>query len=268
MNKQIYEYERIIIGGSLASLLYGYYNGIPVIYSVPRIPLFYETDGEGNSKQHLWQKLSFEMSLAGLLPMGNKTESMRSEGDTLKAFTAGPVYGAFRFEDLIVFDDTGLVGWDGNLKKKKERMVLDWINDRKSSPHDVKHLAGSDNFVRDIHFYPSERMDGNPKKKKDILAISYLTEKQLSSTEYTDAYVKFKVLDMMKEAGIQGIKNGTDARTGKIKRLSIRIETAEREVFTIPMEPYGEDDLLRKYRESRPRNKYSEKLREYLCGKH
>ena len=268
MNKQIYEYERIIIGGSLASLLYGYYNGIPVIYSVPRVPLFYEMDGAGNSKRQLWQKLSFEMSLAGLLPMGNKTESMRSEGDILKAFTAGPTYGAFRFKDLIVFDDASLVGWDGDLKKRKERRVLDWINDRKSSPHDVNHIAGSNNFVRDIHCYPSERMDGNPKKKKDILAISYLTEMQLSSKEYTEAYVKFKVLDMMKEAGIQGIKNGTDARTGKSKRLSIRIETAEREVHTIPLEPFSEDDLLEEYRESEPRSKYSAKLREYLCGKY
>jgi len=268
MNKQIYEYERIIIGGSLASLLYGYYNGIPVIYSMPRVPLFYETDNEGNSKQQLWQKLSFEMALAGLLPMGNKTESMRSEGDILKAFTDGPVYGTFRSKDLIVFDDADLVGWGGILGKKKERRVLDWINDRKSSPHDVAHIAGSNNFVKDIYFYPSERMDGNPKKKKDILEISYLTEKHLSSAEYTDAYVKFKVLDMMKEAGIQGIKNGIDARTGKSKRLSIRIETAEREVSTIPIEPFDEDNLLEEYRESEPRSKYSAKLREYLCGKY
>ena len=128
------------------------------------------------------------------------------------------------------------------------------------------HLAGSNDFVRDIHFYPSERMDGNPKKKRDILAISYLSEKQLSDVGYTDAYVRFKVLDMMKEAGMQGIKNGIDAHTGKSKRLSIRIETAEREVFSMPIEPFDEEDLLREYQESIPKNRYIGILRKYLCG--
>tara|TARA_R110000824_G_scaffold28420_2_gene95497 strand:- start:326 stop:1117 length:792 start_codon:yes stop_codon:yes gene_type:complete len=263
MKEQIYEHERIVIGGSLASLLYGYLNNIPVIYSMPRIPLFYEEHG---AKGEMWQELSFQMSLAGLLPMGNKVENMRVDEDIIKAFTDGPVFGAFRFDELIVFDDANLVGWNGTLKKKRKMKVLDWINDRKSAPHDVVHLAGSNDFVRDIHFYPSERMDGNPKKKRDILAISYLSEKQLSDVDYTDAYVRFKVLDMMKKAGMQGIKNGIDASTGKSKRLSIRIETAEREVFSMPIEPFDEEDLLREYQDSIPKNRYVGILRKYLCG--
>ncbi|MBW1717697.1 MAG: hypothetical protein JRJ77_18105 [Deltaproteobacteria bacterium] len=175
MKEQTYEYERIVIGGSLASLLYGYLNNIPVIYSMPRIPLFYEVDSERIAKRQIWQDLSFQMSLAGLLPMGDKVESMRVDENVIKAFTDGPVYGAFRFDELIVFDDTNLVGWKGTLKKKRKMKVLDWINDRKSAPHDVVRLTGSNDFVRDIYFYPSERMDGNPKKKRDILAISYLS---------------------------------------------------------------------------------------------
>ncbi len=266
MKEQTYEYERIVIGGSLASLLYGYLNNIPVIYSMPRIPLFYEVDSERIAKRQIWQDLSFQMSLAGLLPMGDKVESMRVDENVIKAFTDGPVYGAFRFDELIVFDDTNLVGWKGTLKKKRKMKVLDWINDRKSAPHDVVRLTGSNDFVRDIYFYPSERMDGNPKKKRDILAISYLSEKQLTDVDYTDAYVRFKVLDMMKKAGMQGIKNGIDARSGKSKRLSIRIETAEREVFSVPIEPFDEDDLLGEYQGSIPKNSYVRILRKYLCG--
>jgi len=268
MKNQVYEYERIIIGGSLASLLYGYYNNVPVIYSTPRIPLFFEKDKRGDSKQQRWRELAFQMSLSGLLPMSDKVEGMRVEGNILKSFTDGAVYGAFKFDELIVFDDADLSGWEGALKKKKKMKVLDWINDRKSSPHDVVRLSGPDDFVKDVYFYFSERMDGNPKKKKDILAISYLTEKQLRYVEYTDAYVKFKVLDMMKGAGIQGTKNGTDPRTGKTKRLSIRLETAQREVFTIPIEPFSDDDLLEKYCNVESKNKYASLLRKYFHGKH
>jgi hypothetical protein len=266
MKNKIYQYDRIIIGGSLASLLCGYCYNIPVVYTTPRIPLFFEADERLGSKSQLWQELSAVMSLSGLLPMGNTVQNIRVEDNTLKAFTEDPVYGYFGFDEVIVFDDTSVDGWDGKIDREKKLMVLDWMNDRGSSPHDVTFLESPDDFVRDVHFYLSDRIFGNPQKKKDILSISRLTEEQIREVEYTDTYARFKVLEMMENSGIKGRKNGIDKKTGRGKNLSIKLETASRDVHPVFREPFSEEKLLRLYEEEPSQNKYIRTLRKYLHG--
>ena len=96
--------------------------------------------------------------------------------------------------------------------------------------------------------------------------ISYLDKEQLDKVEYSDIYARFKVLDLMKKSGIQGRKNGLNPKTGKIRRLSIKIESTGRDVYTIPVEPFSENKLLDQYYGKQP-NKYLSLLRKYLHGK-
>jgi len=261
-------HDKIIIGGSLASLLYGHYNDIPVIYVKPRVPLFYEEDEEGNSKEFMWRELAFQLSMAGLMPMSDKAVGLRvEEGNLLKVFTEGAYYASYTFNELVVFDDEKLEGWEGTLEKEDRYRVLDWINDRRSSPHNVTHLQAEDDFVKHVYFYPSKRIPGNWSEKKDILTVSYLTKEQVSHIEYSDIYVKFKVLDMMKGAGIQGKKNGKSIKDPtKSNRLSIKIETEKREIQRVIEEPYSEEELLVNYRDKESKNKNIRKLRKYLDG--
>ena len=267
MREHVYEYDGLVIGGSLASLLYGYLNGVPVLYTTQREPLFYEVDKEGNSKSQLWKELSFQLSLAGLLPFPEPLESIRIESpNILKAFPGGSSSSTFHYSSLTVFDDERVEGWGGTLRKKNKYKVLDWIIDRQSSPHDLVHISSHDSFVKDVYFYPSERSDGNPKKKKDILSISYLKKEQLGKMEYSDVYARFKTLDMMKNSGVLGRRNGFDPKTGKVRRLSIKIESTGREVCTIPIEPFSETTLLKQYYGKQPKN-YLYLLKKYLHGK-
>lgn len=110
MNSAHHHYsDQLIIGGSLAALLYGYYNNIPVIYSHPKVPIFYEEDKGGNSKEYMWRQLAFQLSMAGLMPMGDKATGYRVEDKTsLKVFTDGAYYATFNFDELVVFDDQSL----------------------------------------------------------------------------------------------------------------------------------------------------------------
>lgn len=267
MKKHVYEYDKLVIGGSLASLLYGYLNGVPVLYTTQREPLFYEVDKKGNNKSQLWKELSFQLSLAGLLPFSGPLESIRIESPgILKAFPGGPTFSTFHYSDLVVFDDEKIEGWDGTLKKKSKYKVLDWIIDKQSSPHDFVHISSPGHFVKEVYFYPSERADGNPKKKKDILSISYLKKEHLDKMDYSDVYARFKVLDVMKSSGILGRRNGFDPKTGKVRRLSIKIESVGREVYTIPIEPFSETALLKQYYSKQPKN-YLHLLKKYLHGK-
>ena len=246
----VFRYDKIIVGGSLAALLYGYKNNIPVIYVAPKIPLFFETYHDGKSKQELWHQLAFQLSLAGLMPVSDKAVGYRVESDNiLKVLTDEPFFCTFSYGELIVFDDDKLEGWDSELVSAKKYRVLDWISDRRSSPHDITILKTEDQFVEEVHFYPSSRIDGNWSGKKDILAISHLTKEQIADSEYCDIYVRFKVLHMMKDAGITGPKNGINKKDPtKHKRLAIRLETELREVERSVAEPHAEDQLLKGFK--------------------
>jgi hypothetical protein len=56
----------------------------------------------------------------------------------------------------------------------------------------------------------------------------------LNDYRFSDAYVRIKAQNLMKEAGIKGKRNGRDqANPNKYKYYAIRLEAVEREVETI-----------------------------------
>jgi hypothetical protein len=243
-------HPKIIVGGSLAALLYGYQKKIPVVWCQPKIPLFFETYNKWHSKEELWHQLAFQLSLSALAPMPSAgITSFRVEDGILKMFTDAPFFSTLKYDELMVFDDANLEGWDGELEYDRKYRVLDWINNRRSAPFSIAHRQTDDDFVREVYFYPSKRIHGNWSGKRDILAVSYLTKKQIENVEYCDTYVRFKVLHLMKEAGITGPKNGIDKKhPTQHKRLSIKLETAKREVERRVKEPYDEDELLQGFK--------------------
>lgn len=240
-------YDKIVVGGSLAALLYGYKNKIPVVWCHPKVPLFFETYHKWYVKQELWHKLAFQLSLTALSPMPPAVIRFRVEDDnTLKMFTDGPFFSTLAFGELIVFDDTDLEGWDGELEYDRKYRVLDWINNRRSAPHNISYRETEDDFVKEVYFYLSKRIHGNWSGKRDILAVSYLTKDQIDNIDYCDTYVRFKVLHMMQEAGIKGPKNGINKKDPtQHKRLTIKLETVRRDVERRVKEPYDEDELLK-----------------------
>ena len=108
--------------------------------------------------------------------------------------------------------------------------------------HEFEVIESDTDFVQRIHFYPSDRIDGN-ENKKDLVSISTMTEEQLYDVEYSEVYVKFKILHLMKQAGITGSKNGTDDR-GNVKYRPIKIESAKREVRNISRSRHSDTEYL------------------------
>lgn len=243
MNDFVYEYEKLVVGGSLSSLIYAYHEGLPLIIDTPRVPYFFDKTKEGISKKDLWHKFSFMLSMSGLLPMADKTSSVRLEDGILKAFGDGPYYIKFRADDIEFYDES--------LNEKKDSIfeVIDWVNVRSGMVHPVDYIDDESDFVKKIIFYPSYRMDGNH-DKKDLIALSYLNKQQLQDGDYSETFTRLKVLDMMKQAGIRGRANGHFL--GKQRFLSLKIEVALRETRIIDSR---EDKLLEKYLSSYPERK-------------
>ena len=184
----------------------------------------------GINKDTLWEKLYFYLSLAGLNPLADKLASIRVEDGILKAFSHKARMAQIKFEQLIIFDAEGILGIsEPEYDPPKKYKVYDWINVRSGLKHQWGWIEDASPFVNHILFYPTDRIDGD-QVYKDAIAISYLTEEMIASFDYSDISARFKVLHMMKQAGIKGPRNGYHPKD-KTKQLyrGVKIETSHRE---------------------------------------
>ena len=233
LRKHVYEYKRIVLGSGLRALLYSCLNQVPIVLhniKVPnRIDFFKPTsdlnliglqnevtklhgikivEEVGTSKELAWQKLNFLASLSGLNLLADKTKSVRVQDDLLRITTQRERLIKIKFGELIVFDPVGVYGIEKNIEHKKLR-VIDWFNVNSGAKHKFDILKDDDDFVNSIYFYKSDRICGNTQNLKDLVATSYCTKDELQNIEYSDLYARYIVLDMMKNAGIKGTKNGS-----------------------------------------------------------
>ena len=244
MNQHEYEYDKLVIGGSLASLVYAYHESLPIIWTEARLPHFFDKTEDGIPKIDLWQKMAFLLSMAGLAPMGGKATSWRIEDDgILKVIGKEPYYVKFKAEEVEYYDEI--------LDEKEDTIfeVVDWVSVRSGMVHDFDHLSSEDDFLKHVYFYKTKRVDGNH-DKKDAVCLSYMTRAQLLDDDYSETYIRLKLIDMMKEAGIKGQGNGNFR--GKKRFLSLKIEPVDREYRVLDTE--REDAIIKKYGASIPKN--------------
>ena len=270
----IRHHNKIIIGGSLEALSYGIENDIPIFFIEPKVPFFFEKTKEGKSKEVIWRELAFYASLSGLLPAGSRVSSLRvTDENILRVATENNKLFKYEFGEILIFDYQNINGVEFE-KKDESYMVLDWVNVRSGMKHEHNYLEDKDSsFVNKIHFFKSDRIDGDH-DKKDLVSISYMTKKQLDSIEYSDTFVKFKVVDMMKQAGIKGRRNGRrpDDRTRFI-HLSIRVEPVSRDIVDVSEYALREQESIVQMKEKnflikdidfRSNNSYIKKITQLL----
>ena len=121
--------------------------------------------------------------------------------------------------------------------------VLDWINVRSGAVHDLVNIETADDFVNQVYFYKSKRIDGKH-NKKDLVAVSYLAKEQILDFDYSDTMVKFKVENLMRRYGIKGAKSGVNPGD-KPKRYSVKIEPSYREVLKMSKTKYKDLDNVK-----------------------
>ena len=235
------QFEKLIIGGSLEALELAHRTGLPILSVFQPPPAIYFSQTER------WQHLSFVLSLAGQMPMADNLSKIRiNEDKSISCFTNNSRIIQVSYGDIYIVDDHGVTGLPTpTIAAKKEFLVLDWISVRRGQSHDFDFLEDKkSNFVKKIVFYPSERITGKRSNLKDACAISTLTERQLRDLDYSETYVFLKSRDMMKKAGIKGSRNGTQAYNGKPAYLSIKLETAGRDVFPLHKNVYENVDSI------------------------
>ena len=253
LQRHIYEKDKIVIGGSLEAFLYAYSHELPVIYAVPRPPFRFDEVQHNNltlfslpedrpyKQVEIWSRVKFFLGLSGLLPVGDNASSLRITDNQLSVITERSRNIKFNFNQLVVFNDEQTFGLPQIKKETREKSrVADWVNVRSGCSHSILHLHSDGEFVKEIIFYPTDRSDN--RNLKDLVAISYLTDEQLDDFNYSDTMVKFKVTEMMKEAGIRGARNGKDVNNpDRYKYYAVKVEPAQRTIERNVKRYYQED---------------------------
>jgi len=210
----------MVIGGGLDAATYALSNNLVLIQNHYDSPLIFEKE-----KLHLWNQTLFSLSLAAKLPITNEIQFIRvDDGKELLVNTKNNQVIRLTYEELIIFDDENIQGLTlvKNVKSKKE--VLDWFNVKSGMSHGIEIIETDSDFVKEVKFYPTERLDGVHLNKKDLVTVSYLKDEQLRDVECSDSYVRLKTLSLMKQNGIRGNSNG------KGKHYALQIEHSKREV--------------------------------------
>ena len=269
LEDHIYHYDNLVIGSDLNAVVFAYLKGYPLVINRDVFPFRFDCFDRnvdlsklclgleeiqlqektlGPSRLDTYKHLSFVLNLAGLSPLGRRLYSCRlKEDNLLKITTKNSRMIQVEFDQLYIFNDENILGLPEPVESLNKEMykVFDWIDATCCTTHPHQYFETEDNFIREVYFYPTERLDGNHPNKKDLVALSYLNGEQLRDYEYSDTYARFKILNIMKEAGIKGARNGRDMLDKtKYKHYALKIQPQKREVLSLQKNLYDDIDNI------------------------
>jgi energy-coupling factor transporter ATP-binding protein EcfA2 len=234
MIDHVFYLDKLNVGGSLETLLYSYVTETPLIIDNPRPPVEIEElefnldflgfrSDERIPAIRVWDRLTFLLSMAGMIMIPNNIETLREEENKIVIVTHNMRKVEVTYQEISWLDK----------KKTPFSWMYDWFAVRSGGKHDIPLLEDEDFFVNKLIFYPSTR--AGVRNKKDVVAVSYLRTDEIYDIEHSEGYVTLKTKNMMKNAGIKGTSKGYSTkgfrRFDPIKLEHIHRETREQ---TIP----------------------------------
>lgn len=265
----ILEYDTIVVGSSLTAILFAFNNEYPVFFTEARRPFRFDylrphldlsclkipattksltTFGHekqvGISKEMLWERLIFLLSLNGHMPLSDLGTSMRWDGNTL---TCSSDYGRIaniRFERCYFFGDDGCHKLVEARENRTDFLVYDWIAFNKGGKHEIDYLETEDEFVSEIWFYPSDRIDGKT-PVKDACTVSRLNQEELLSFDFSETMARFKTIFEMEQQGMKGLF-ASIGPNGNPKHYKFRTSTIGRQKIRISDPVWEESEKVKK----------------------
>ena len=245
--------DAIVIGSSLAALLYAFNNELPIFFAQTRKPFRFDyldpeldlsflklpgetksltTFGEdkivGTPKVLLWERLLFLLGLSGNAPLSDRCTSMRINDQSLICSNEYAKIAEIEFKTAYFFGDDKCSGLVAEKEVANDAMMCyDWIAFHRGGKHEIDYIETDDSFVKQIWFYPSDRIDGAT-KVKDACLVSFLSKEDLSSFDYSETMARFKAVSEMEDRGMKGVFNGYSP-TGRPKYYKFRTSNIARE---------------------------------------
>ena len=250
----VFKYENIVIGSSFSAVLYAFVNNYPIFFAEERRPFRFDYlkpevdlsclkipktaktlmtfDGKrtvGYSKEFLWEKLLFLMAVEGRSPLSNLCGTIRYDGDYVVCSNEYSKIMEFKFDQCYYFGDRKTTGIVRQNKLDEDTYICyDYIGFNKGGKHEIDYIKTEDNFVREIWFYPSDRIDGNT-PVRDACAVSILTGGEKNDFDYSQTMARFKVVHEMELKGMKGVIAGGKTTAGNTRHYKFRTTSLYRE---------------------------------------
>ena len=257
--------DEIVIGSSLRAVLYAFSNELPIFFAEERRPFRFDyldpeldlsflklsaqtksltTFGEdkivGIQKLLLWERLLFLLGLSGKAPLSDRCTNMRINNQSLICSNEYAKIAEIEFKTAYFFGDDKCSGLVTEKEVANDAMMCyDWIAFHRGGKHEIDYIETEDSFVKQIWFYPSDRIDGAT-KVKDACLVSFLSKEDLSNFDYSETMARFKGVSEMESRGMKGVFNGYSP-TGRPKYYKFRTSNIAREKRTQFDAPWKEE---------------------------
>jgi len=249
----VLEYDEVVIGSDLTAVLYAFNHNLPIFFTRTQRPFrfdYFEPSidfsyiGEdcvattlslhegsitvGLAKNLMWERLLFILSLAGNTPLSNLCGHIRYDGETMVCSNEYSKIADIKFEQAYYFGDDNCVGFVEKEVANDSFICYDWIAFNRGGKHEIDLIETPDDFVKQIWFYPTDRIDGNS-PVKDACLISRLTDEQLLDFNYSQTMARFKMVYEMESRGMKGVFNGHCPKYGHPKYYKFKTTSLRRE---------------------------------------
>jgi hypothetical protein len=241
-----------VLGSSLSALLFAYINDYAVVFTKPRTPFKFDYlstkldlsslkipfnnltlksfDSKmqvGIQKVLLWERILFLQSLRGNIISTKDAHSLRLAGNTITISNEYSKILDLVFEKCYYYGDDGAAGFTEKTDLDEATYICyDYIAFNSGGKHEIDYIRTGDDFVSEIWFYSSDRIDGNT-PVRDACAVSTLTKQQLQDFDFSETMARFKTLQVMKDNGMRGKFNGY-TKKGKARHYDFRTSSIRR----------------------------------------
>jgi len=270
MNLQ--KHNKVVIGGTLPALMTAFIEDCPVLFTDAIVPkrfdyfnprtkldflkiphskaclhTFNKSINVGIRKSLLWERLLFLLSLRGLAPLSNLCTSIRHIDSRVVCYNDYSKIMELNFEKCLYFGDRNASGFVTKTKfDAGTYLCYDYIAFNKGGKHEIDFIHTGDDFISEIWFYSSDRIDGNT-PVRDACAVSKLTSDQLNDFDFSETMARFKVMQTMKDNGMRGPQNGF-TKKGTPRHYNFRTSCIRREIrgFEDRLQPSAENIEIKK----------------------
>ena len=265
-----FEYDNIVIGSDLRALLFAFVNQYPIFNTEIRPPhrfdyfdldanvemfhidnsptthkTFNDTHQFGAKRLFLWEKINFLLSVEGLAPLSNLCENIRYDGEKLICSNEYSKICEIKFDKCFYFGDNNTYKLVNQKSSRDVRFkVFDFVGFKRGGKHEIDYIETSDDFVRKVWFYSSDRICGNT-GVKDACVLSVLDAEQLNHHSHTQTMTSFKLIKILKDNGLRGKFNGFN-KYGTPRYYNFKTINIARQKFRIDQPEWEETESVKK----------------------
>ena len=241
----------VVIGHSLESALFAYYNQYYFIPSDNFQPLFFEECLDfslfgTNNKRSIYDNVKDLLGFLSLNLDYPDLQQIRIQGDQIKLFNDNLLID-FQFEKCYICDTTNIAHENDVLTPGEEtyRVIDDFkVNKMGMDTLHVDPVFTEDKLLAEVYFYNSLRVDGT-KYVTDIVTVSNLSKQDLYDFDYSDTIATFKLRDTLNKMGYYGLVDKTVYKNGKNKIRKIVLEHLKRYVLPVDNNTYKDTESVK-----------------------